>query len=93
MQLWNQLVSGKFWWAAPIQIQIRSKVMDEQLTVAYSVVGVVDLKNRKLGLIMLRYNVDKPESSYAPVRLIARNMNEERYQQIAYVSKKLDEFF
>ena len=41
---------------------------------------------------MLRYNVDKPESSNARVRLFARKKEDEKFQQVVYVNYKLDEF-
>ena len=51
-----------------------SKDIDEQLKLAHRVVDVVDRPNRKFCVIMLRYNVDQPESSYAQVRIFARKM-------------------
>ena len=36
--------------------------------------------------------VDNPESSYAKVRLFGRKTDEEKFQQIAYVNYRLDEF-
>ena len=41
---------------------------------------------------MLRYKVDKPETSYAQVRLFGRKKEEEKFQRIVYVNYKLDEF-
>ena len=41
---------------------------------------------------MLRYTVDKPESSYAQVRLFARKKENEKFQQVVYVNDKLEEF-
>ena len=41
---------------------------------------------------MLRYNVEKPESSYAiQVQLSGRRKDEEKFNQIVYVNYKLDE--
>ena len=42
---------------------------------------------------MLRYNVEKPETSYIQVRLFGRRKDEEKFNQIVYVNFKLDEFF
>ena len=42
---------------------------------------------------MLRYNVEKPETSYVPVRLFGRRKDEEKFNQIVHVNYKLDEFF
>ena len=43
-------------------------------------------------MTLLRYNVDKPESSYAQVRLFARKKEDEKFQQVVYVNYKLEEF-
>ena len=56
----------------PVLIPTLSRDMDEQLKLAHKVVDVVDRTNRKVCVTLLRYNVDKPESSYAQVRLFAR---------------------
>ena len=53
-------------------IPTMSKDMDEQLKLAHKVVDVVDGANKKKFVTLLRYNVDKLESSYAQVRLFAR---------------------
>ena len=66
--------------------------MDEQLKLAHKVVHVVDRANRKISVTLLRCNVDKPESSYAQVRLFARKKEDEKFQQVVYVNYKLEEF-
>ena len=43
-------------------------------------------------MTLLRYNVDKPESSHAQVRLFARKREDEKFQQVVYVNYKLEEF-
>ena len=43
-------------------------------------------------LILLPYNVEKPETSYVQVRLLERRKDEEKFNQIVFVSYKLDEF-
>ena len=48
--------------------------------------------NRKVCVTLLRYNVDKPESSYAQVRLFARDKENEKFQQVVYVKYKLEQF-
>ena len=40
---------------------------------------------------MLHYNVDKPESSYAQVRIIARKKEREKFHEIVYLNYKFDE--
>ena len=57
---------------SPVLQSTLSKDIDEQLKLAHKVVDVVDRTNRKICVTLLRYNVDKPESSYAQVRLFAR---------------------
>ena len=51
----------------PVLIPTMSRDMNEQLKQAHKVVDVVDRKNRKICVTLLRYNVDRPESSYAQV--------------------------
>ena len=69
----------------PVLILTMSKDMDEQLKLAYKFVDVVDRANRKICVTLLRYNVDKPESSYAQVRFFAREKEDEKYQQTVFV--------
>ena len=56
--------------SSPIQLATMSKDMDEQLKLAHRAVDVVDCPKRKMCVTMLRCNVDKPESSYAQVRIL-----------------------
>ena len=97
MRLRNQLVNAAENFAreenlTPVLILTMSKDMDEQLKLAHKVVDVVDRTNRKICVTLLRYSVDKPESSYAQVRLIARKKEDEKFQQVAYVNYKLEDF-
>ena len=97
MQLRNQLVNAAENFAreensTPVVIPTVSRDMDEQLKLAHKVVDVVDRTNRKICVTLLRYNVDKPESSYAQVRLFARKEEDEKFQQVVYVNYKLEEF-
>ena len=55
-----------------VLIPTMSKGMNEQVKPAHKVVDGVDQANREICVTMLRYNVDKPEGSYAPVQLFAR---------------------
>ena len=70
-----------------------SRDMDEQLKLAHKVVDVVDRTNRKICVTLLRYNVDKPESSYAQVQFFARKKQDEKFQQVVYVNFKLEDPF
>ena len=97
MRLRNQLVNVAENFAreenlTPVLIPTMSRDMDEQLKLALKVVDVVDRTNRKIFVTLLRYNVDKPESSYAQVRLFARKKEDEKIQQVVYVNYKLEEF-
>ena len=72
MRLRNQLVNAAENFVreeslTPVLIPTMSKDMDEQFKLAHKVVDVVDRANRKICVTLLRYNVDKPESSYAQV--------------------------
>ena len=69
-----------------------SRDMDEKLKLAHKVVDVVDRTNRKICVTLLRYNVDKPESSYAQVQFFARKKEYEKFQRVVYVIYKLEEF-
>ena len=66
--------------------------MEEQLKLVHKVIDVVDCPNRRICVTLLRYKVDKPETSYAQVRLFGPKKEEEKFQQIVYVNYKLDEF-
>ena len=96
MRLGNQLVNATENFAreenlTPVLISTMSKDMDEQLKLAHKVVDVVDRAKRKICVNLLRYNVDKPESSYAQVRLFPRKKEDEKFQQVVYVKYKLEE--
>ena len=70
----------------PVLLPTMSRDMDEQLRLAHKVVDVVDRTNRKICATLLRYNVDKPESSYAQVRLFVRKNEGQKFQQVVYVN-------
>ena len=96
MKLKNHLVNAGENFAreenlTPVLIPTMSKDMDEQLKLAHKVVDVVDWANRKVCGILLRYNVDKPESSFAQVRLFARKKEDEKFNRVVYVKCKLEE--
>ena len=96
-RLRNQLVNAAENFAkeenlTPVLIPTMSKDMDEQLRLAHKIVDVVDRANRKICVTLLRFNMDKPESSYAQVRLFARKKEDEKVQQVIYVNYKLEEF-
>ena len=97
MRLRNQLVDAAENFAretnlTPVLIPTMYKDMDDQLKLAHKVVDVVDQANRKIGVTLLRYNVDKRESSYAQVHLVARKKEDEKFRQVVYVIYKLANF-
>ena len=95
VRLRNQLVNAEEKFAREenftlVLIPTMSKDMDEQLKLAHKVVDVRDRTNRKVCVTLLRYNVDKPESSYAQVPLFCKE--DEKFQQVVYVNYTLEEF-
>ena len=77
----------------PVQVKLLGKDMEEQLKVTHKVVGVADRKHRMICVTMLRYNLEKPKTSYVHVRLFGRRKDEQKFNQIVYVNCKLNEFF
>ena len=47
----------------PVQVLLLAKDMEEQLKLTHRVGQVVDRPHRKICVTMLRYNVEKPETS------------------------------
>ena len=76
----------------PVHQSTLSKNMEEQLKLVDKVIDVVDCPNRRICVTLLRYKVDNPETSYAQDRLFGWKKEEEKFQQIVYVSYRLDEF-
>ena len=60
----------------PVQVKLLAKDMEEQLKLTHKVLEVVDRPHRKICLTMLRYNVEKPKTSYVQVRLFGRRKDE-----------------
>ena len=58
---------------SPKQIKLLFKDLSKQLKLAHRVVEFVDRPNKKICVTKMRCNVNKPERSYAQVRLFARN--------------------
>ena len=76
----------------PVPIPTIWKGKDEQLKLAHKVIDVVNRANRKICVTLLQNNVDKPEISYAQVRIIVRKKQDEKFQQVVYVKYKLEDF-
>ena len=94
MQLKSQLVMAAENFAreenlSPALIPTLSKDMDEQIKLAHQMIDLVHRSNRKIFVTLLRYSVDKPESSYAQVRVFTRSKEDDKLQQFVYVSYKL----
>ena len=97
MRLRNQLVKAAENLATEenltaLLIPTMFKNMDEQLKLAHKLVDVVDRANRKICVTLLWYDVEKPENSYAEVRLSARKKEDDKFQQVVYVKNTLKEF-
>ena len=56
----------------PVQVKLLAKDTEEQLKLTHKDVEVVDGPHRKFCVTMLRYNVEKPETSYVQVRVFGR---------------------
>ena len=69
-----------------------SKDIDGQLKLSHKIVDLLDRANRKVCMLLLRYNVDKFDSSYAQVQLFARKEEDENFQQVVHLNHKLEEF-
>ena len=76
----------------PVLKPTMSKDMDEQLKLAHKVVDVVDRANRNICVTLLLYNLHKPESSNAQVRLFARKKEDDKFQQVIYMNYNFEEF-
>ena len=63
-----------------------SKDMDEPLKLAHKVVDVVDRANRKVCVTLLWYNLDKPESFYAQIRLLRNKKRTRNFNKIVCVT-------
>ena len=66
----------------PVQVKLLAKDMEEQLKLAHKIVEIVDRPHRKICVTMLRYNVEKPVTSYVQVRLFGRRKDEEKFNPI-----------
>ena len=97
MRLRNQLLNAAENFARDKNLSIvliptTSKITDEQRKLAHKVVDVVDRANRKICVTLLRYNVDKPDKSYAQIQLIAGKKKEEKFEKLVCIKHKLGEF-
>ena len=56
----------------PVLVKLLAKDQEKQLKLSFKVVEVVDRSHRKISVTMLRYNVEKPETSCVQVRFFGR---------------------
>ena len=73
-----------------VLIPTKSKDTDKQLKLAPKIDDVVD-RAKKVCVTLLWYNVDKPGSAFAQIRLFARKNADEKFQHIVYVNYELEE--
>ena len=90
MQLGNQLLvaaesSDRERNFSAALIPTMSKNMEERLKLAHKVVDVGGRRYRNICVNLLRYRVDKPESSHAQVRKVATKKEDDKFQQNIYV--------
>ena len=76
----------------PVQVKLLAKDMEEQLKLTRKVVENNVRPRRKLCVTMLRYNVEKPKTSYVQVRLFAKRKEEEKFNQIVNVNFNFEKF-
>ena len=58
-----------------------SKDMEEHLKLVHKLIDVGDHPNRRICVTLLRYKANKPEISYAQIRLFGPKKEEEKIQQ------------
>ena len=68
-----------------------SKDMDEQLKLALQVVDVSDRPYFMNCVTLLRFKMNKPQSSYAQIGIFAREKEDEKFQQVVHVISKLED--
>ena len=66
----------------PVFLSTMFKDMDQHLKLGHNLFDVVDGANKTICETILWYSVDKPESSYAQVRIFARKEEDKKFQQI-----------
>ena len=69
-----------------------SKDLDEQLKHVQKAITIVDRPKRKIIATMVKYSMDKPESTYVQLRLFTRNSEHDKFQQLVLVNYKYVEF-
>ena len=75
---------------SPVLIPTVSEDMDEELKLAHNMTDIVDQANRKICVTLLRYNAEKPESSYSQTQLFAKKEEEKEIQKHVYAKFRLE---
>ena len=76
----------------PSQIATLSKDLEQPFRLVHKLVDVVDRPYRKICLILLPHNLDKPESFDAQIRTFARKKAENKLQKFLNVKYKPGQF-
>ena len=74
---------------SPVVIPTLSKDMDGQFKLAHKGVDVVNWANRKVCVTLLRYIVDKPESSFVQFQFFGRKGRTASFNKLSKWSRKL----
>ena len=77
---------------SPVLIPALSRDMNEQLKLSHELVDIVYRANSKICETLLRYKVDKSESSNSRIRFFAWKKEDAKFQQIVYVNCKFEDF-
>ena len=72
-----------------IEITNKFKDLPEQVNLVNKMVDVVDKSNRDFYVLLLQYNVEKPQSFYAQVQIFAKRKEEVEFEPIV---NKTDEY-
>ena len=67
-----------------------SKILDEHFKLVHELIDLADRLKRKICVIVLWYNVEKPESWYVEVRIFAGKKEDENLQQIVVGNYELE---
>ena len=70
-----------------VVLELLRKLLENRYSIPET---IYNRPHRKICVTMLRYNVEKPETSYVQVRLFGRKEDEEKVNQNVFVNCKLD---
>ena len=78
--------------SSPVLIPTMSQDLEEQFKLTHKVIDVLDPATRKNCATLVRYNVEKPKSSYNQVQFFAKKKEEKKFEQYVHVNFTLEEF-